>query len=338
MLKGAIVGIGKIAQTGHLPAYLSDQIRNRAEVIAAVDPSEQSRGIAAERYPSLRLYENVEQLFRNEKINFIDICATPQVHGQIINAAVRQRKHILCEKPFALSLKEAEGLSRQLREEKSLVFVPCHQYRFSPLWQHMKSFLSKGRSGDKWFLQFNVFRKEADPGLHVDGPAWRTKPDISGGGMIADTGVHYLYLSLWMMGMPYSVTARGYQLRGAGHAVEDTAFVVLESAKGVTQINLTRGADRRANSAHLLGKDGSISYTGGSLVQHWHDAKETIPVPDASDKSLYVSLYVSLIDEFINSIEKRKSTAAWIEEGYQTVKLLDACYTSVKEGRTITID
>ena len=42
MLNGAIVGIGKIAQTGHLPAYLSKQIRDRAEVNAAVDPNEQS--------------------------------------------------------------------------------------------------------------------------------------------------------------------------------------------------------------------------------------------------------------------------------------------------------
>ena len=81
MLNGAIVGIGKIAQTGHLPAYLSKQIRDRAEVVAAVDPNEQSRMIAAEQYPHLRLYENVEQLFNEEKIDFIDICATPHVHG-----------------------------------------------------------------------------------------------------------------------------------------------------------------------------------------------------------------------------------------------------------------
>jgi predicted dehydrogenase len=231
MLEGAIVGIGKIAQTGHLPAYLTKQIRERAEVVAGVDPNEQSRMIAAEQYPHLRLYENVEQLFNEEKVDFIDICATPQVHGQIINAAVRQGIHILCEKPFALSLKEAENLSNLLRKERSLAFVLGHQYRFSPLWQQMKSFLSNGKPGDKWFLQFNVFRKEADPGLHVDGPKWRTKPHISGGGMMADTGVHYLYLSLWMLGMPYSVTAQGYQLRDGDDTVEDTAFVVLESGQ-----------------------------------------------------------------------------------------------------------
>ncbi len=338
MLNGAIVGIGKIAQTGHLPAYLSKQIRDRAEVVAAVDPNEQSRMIARERYPHLRLYENVEQLFNEEKLDFIDICATPQVHGQIINVAVRQGIHILCEKPFALSLKEAEALSGLLLKEKSLVFVLGHQYRFSPLWQHMKSFLSNGKPADRWFLQFNVFRKEADPGINADGPQWRTKPDISGGGVIADAGVHYLYLSLWMMGMPYSVTARGCQLRYANDSVEDTAVIVLESAKGATQINLTRGADRRANSANLLGKDGSMSYLGGSLIQHWHDVTKTISVPDASDKSLYVSMYVRLLEEFIDSIQKRKASTAWIEEGYLTVKLLDACYTSVREGRTITID
>jgi predicted dehydrogenase len=77
---------------------------------------------------------------------------------------------------------------------------------------------------------------------------------------------------------------------------------------------------------------------GGNLIQHWHDVTKTVSVPDASDKSLYVSMYVRLIEEFIDSIQKRKASTAWIDEGYQTVKLLDACYTSVKEGKTITID
>jgi predicted dehydrogenase len=49
-------------------------------------------------------------------------------------------------------------------------------------------------------------------------------------------------------------------------------------------------------------------------------------------------MYVRLIEEFIDSIQKRKASTAWTDEGYQTVKLLDACYTSVKEGKTITID
>lgn len=138
--------------------------------------------------------------------------------------------------------------------------------------------------------------------------------------------------------MPYNVTARGCQLRYANTAVEDTAMIVLESAKGATQINLSRGGDRRANSANLVGKDGSMSYLGESLIQHWHDVTKTISVPDASDKSFYVAMYVRLIEEFINSIRKRKTTTAWIEEGYLTVKLLDACYTSLREGRTITID
>lgn len=67
MLKGAIIGIGKIAQTGHLPAYLSKQIRERAKVVAAVDPNEKSRMIAAEHYPHLHLYENLDQLFKEER-------------------------------------------------------------------------------------------------------------------------------------------------------------------------------------------------------------------------------------------------------------------------------
>ncbi len=338
MLRGAIVGIGKIAQTGHMPAFSDERIRGRAEIVAAVDTSIESRKIATQRFPRLWLYENIQQLFRKEQIDFVDICTPPHLHGKFIEAALRQRVHILCEKPFATSLKEAEHLSDSLRKEKELVFMLCHQYRYSLLWQQLKSFLHDAAAEDRAFLQFNVFRTEADPGLHTESRPWRTDRPVSGGGILADTGVHYLYLSLWMMGFPTNVTARNYQLVHTNNSVEDTAVVQLESPKGITQINLTWAADRRANSAQLVCKRGGMTYDGSNLIRSCNGIRETLTVPDASDKSHYVSLYVSLIDEFIQQIESGRRNAASIEEAHQSVKLLQACYTSAKSGKTMSVD
>ena len=338
MLRGAIIGVGKIAQTGHLPAFNDERIRNRAEIVAAVDTNPESRRIAAHQFPHLHFYASTEEMLKQEDIDFIDICTTPPSHGELIEAAAQTKLHILCEKPFAASVQEAAHIAGVLRGmHNTLVFMPCHQYRYSVLWQHFRSFLHE-LAGSGCFVQFDVFRTEADPGLSPDGSVWRLDPTVGGGGILADTGVHYLYLTLWMMGMPLKVTARTHCLAFKGYNVEDTATVMLEFEKSLVEINLTWAADRRANSARVVSKGGSLVYDGESLVTFVENKKEILVVPNASDKSHYVSLYVSVISEFIEKIRSGAASTAQIDEAYQSARLLHACYTSAKTGQTVTLD
>jgi predicted dehydrogenase len=338
MLGGAIIGLGKIAQTGHLPAFSHESVRNLATIVAGVDPKKESREIATEQFPHLRLYENVEQMFEKERVDFIDICATPQMHGDLIQSALRRRVHILCEKPIASTLQDARRITEMLRQSGStLAFVPCHQYRYSVLWRYFKKFIDETGTGDGSLLQFNVFRTEADPGLHVSMAPWRADRAISGGGILADTGIHYLYLTLWMMGTPLRATARTYRIGHNSQSVEDTAVVILEYDRSIVEINLTWGADRRANSARLVSKRGSISYDGVRAIRATGGTTEELPVPDASDKSHYVGMYVNLILEFIDRVQSGKSTADWIEEAYQSVRLLHTCYQAADSATTITV-
>jgi predicted dehydrogenase len=336
MLRGTIIGLGKIAQTGHLPAFGHDSVCSLAEVVAGVDPKKESRDIAARQFPRLRLYEDIDRMFEKENVDFVDICATPQLHSDLIQASLQHRVHILCEKPIASSLQDARRITGMLRQSgTALAFVPCHQYRYSVLWQHFKKFVDETGARDGSLLQFNVFRTEADPGLHFGTTAWRTDRTVSGGGILADTGIHYLYLTLWMMGMPLKATARTHNLAHNTSTVEDTAVVILEYDKSIVEINLTWGADRRANSARLVSKRGSITYDGVRAIRTMGSTTEELPVPDASDKSHYVGMYVDLIHEFIDRMQTGKSTADWIEEAYQSVRLLHTCYQAADSASTI---
>ncbi|MBI1929963.1 Gfo/Idh/MocA family oxidoreductase [Candidatus Poribacteria bacterium] len=338
MLHGAIIGIGKIAQTAHLPAFRDGRICDQAAIVAAVDPSKESREIAAKLFPELRFYETTQQLFNEEKIDFIDICAPPKFHGELIEIGIEQDVHILCEKPFSTSLQEADHITALLKKESQLVFMPCHQYRYFDVWQLFKAFLDDDIAGLECFLQFNVFRLRADQGLSSWNPSWRTDPCISGGGILVDIGIHYLYLSLWMLGMPLNLTAAVHRIRHSKYSVEDTAIVLLEFERGVAQINLTWGADRRVNNARLVSQNGSVTYDGNSLVRYRHEEKESLPVLDTSNKSYYVSLYVSLIDEFLQRVHRRQGSAQWIDEAYQSIAVLQACYLSAEAKRAICLN
>jgi predicted dehydrogenase len=334
MLKGAIIGTGKIAMTGHMPAYTDKKLKGKIKITAAVDTSEDRRSEFAKIYPDIKTYSSIDELFNHTRVDFIDICSPPRYRNELVELAVENGVNILCEKPFAITLESAQR-QKALLESNCVSFMPCHQYKYSPVWLNIKKAAEKYSVSSKVFLQFNVFRLEADKGFTPSHQDWRTDASLSGGGILADTGVHYIYLSLWMLGKPLRITSNLYNLKRKDYAVEDTAVTVLEFEKGIAEINLTWAADRRVNSARLTGADGSIYYNGKSLIRYKNENKKKIPVPDASDKSTYISYYVSLIEDFRKMIKNKKDSTPFVDEAFDSVRVLKACYLSAELNKAI---
>lgn len=334
MLKGAIIGVGKIALECHLPAFQNNLISDRAMITAAADTNQASLDNAKLLYPGIKYYSKVNDLLESEKFDFIDICTPPVYHYMLLKEGILRNLNIICEKPFALELKDAKQIYEMLMNS-SLFFMPCHQYRYSPVWEQFKTFVNEMDPLDSSYLQFNIFRTEADQGLKVLNNIWRINPEISGGGILSDTGVHYLYLCLWMLGLPISVTARTFNLQHKKYNIEDTATIILEFKKSIAEINLTWAADRRANSARLVTRRGSLVYDGKMLIKNENNSSKELTVPDASDKSSYAALYVSLFNNFISAVEEHSSDKSMLSEALQTVKLLDLCYRSACDKNTL---
>jgi predicted dehydrogenase len=336
MIQGAIIGTGKIALTGHMPAYRDQKLREKIEIVAAVDISDERRRSFSEFFPNIKMYRSIDESIMNDNIDFIDICAPPKYRRSLIEKAVNKGVNILCEKPFALSMSDAQ-FQLELLKRNSIVFMPCHQYKYSPIWTNFKKTADKYESKSPLLLQFNVYRLEADMGFTPSLPNWRTNGSYSGGGILADTGIHYIYLSLWMLGEPKRVTAKIYKMKHKDYSVEDTAIVLLEFDKGIAEINLTWAADRRANSSRLIAPDESLHYDGRVLMKYKKGNKKNISVPDAADKSTYISYYVSLIDDFRKKIRSNGSSAEWKHEAFQSIQVLKTCYKSAELNRTVEL-
>jgi predicted dehydrogenase len=331
MIRGAIIGLGKIATTAHLPAY--DKMKDRIEIVAGVDTQEESRNSFKEKYPDVRLYPGIEELFSNEKIDFIDLCTTPRTHYELLKKITERNINIICEKPFTASAEESLKIY-DIIKKSNLAFIPCHQYRYSPIWSEFKKMADRGNGDDKFFAQFDVLRTKADEGFDVNNPGWRTNPKLSGGGIIADTGVHYIYLIHWIFGKPIRITANTYNV-SHNYPVEDTAMFVIETAKGVAQVNLSWGGDKRYNAAKIISKNGGLYYDGIKMIRSMNGTEENIPVPDASDKSHYINYYVNLFDDFIREVGNKTTKQFWLDEASASVQILKKCYESAKEKKTI---
>jgi len=335
MYNGALIGFGNIATRGHVPAYLSAGVKSHIRIFAVMDVAEQNRLSVPQFLSGAKVYSSFDELLDREKLDFVDICTPPHTHAAYIRACAAKNIHILCEKPLAEKYESAAPLLDLVRKS-NIVFVPCHQYRYSPLWKSIYDLMVEGELGRVTLAQFNVYRLQADTGTAGWNPQWRTSKSTSGGGILVDTGAHYFYLAQYFFGVPQRVSAILRTLKHSDYGVEDTAIVTLEYPATLMQINLTWAASHRANSVYIAGTKGSLAYDGARLLHTNSNGVREIPMPDVSDKNQYVAWYAALIEEFIRRIDQKNSSTDLLDEAMNVMKMLDASYRS--SGQELILD
>jgi predicted dehydrogenase len=325
MLRGAIIGLGNIAVRGHVPAYLAEDVKSKLEIAAVMDVVEQNRVRAKELFPSAKFYTDIATMLEKESLDFVDICTPPHTHAEYITACAAKGIHIICEKPLAERIEAVQSIDKAVRE-KNIIFVPCHQYKYSPLWKTIHDMITSGKLGTVTLAQFNVYRLHADSGTAAWNPEWRTSKSHSGGGILVDTGAHYFYLAQYFLGVPLRVAAILRNLKHKEYGVEDTAVVTLEYQNTLMQVNLTWAASQRANSVTIAGSAGMLSYDGTKLLHSDASGTREIPMPDVSDKNQYIKWYADLLKEFSCRVAQKNFSSDLLDESINVMKLLDVSY------------
>src|SRR2546430_14269917 len=127
--RGAVIGLGGVARGSHIPGFMYDAAtRNRLGIVATVDGS-----------PSVVPLDGVPQLGSREglrsiaDVDFVDICTPTSSHLDLTIWALEQGYRVLCEKPVPLTTREACRIADASRAAGRVV-MPCHQYRYNPVW------------------------------------------------------------------------------------------------------------------------------------------------------------------------------------------------------------
>src|SRR2546421_9733196 len=188
--RGALIGAGGIARQSHLPALRGvPALRARVDVVAVVDSAP---GIPP--VDGIPLLRDRAALSDHAPLDFIDICTPTASHLELIVWGLEQGYHVVCEKPVALTRAEAERIAAASRASGRIV-MPCHQYRFNPVWQRVKEWLATGALG-RWHLaEVSVHRLPAGPrpGGGGGGPPWRGTSATGRGGVLPGHGNPLVY-------------------------------------------------------------------------------------------------------------------------------------------------
>ena len=220
MVKVAIIGAGFI---GEIHANSYKQIKN-ANVVAVVDKVER-KGIKLAEKIGTSFYEDLNDLFENQEVDCIDICTPTFLHADMAVRAAEAGKNVFCEKPLALSLKEADRIIEALKKNKVKAMVG-HVIRFWPEYVKAKEIVSSGQLGEPLY----VFCERLAITPDWQEGNWVTNEKYSGG-VSVDLHIHDLDYLIWLFGKPILVKAQGVYDKKLSSLVHIATTIEFENGK-----------------------------------------------------------------------------------------------------------
>ena len=232
-LRAGIIGCGDIAEGKYFPAI---KAAGGIDLLAFCDISEAKAGIACAQHgaPGAKAFTDYQDVLAMD-LDLVFICTPNRSHSPITVDALGSGKHVMCEKPMAISAKEAEKMFQAARKTGKLLNIG-YQSRFRADSQYLKKAAEAGVLGEVYFAKANAVRRRAVPtwGVFLNEHA-------QGGGPLIDIGTHALDLTLWIMdnykpsyavGTVYHKLNRDRSPANAWGDWDPDAFTVEDSAFG----------------------------------------------------------------------------------------------------------
>lgn len=205
LINVGIVGCGGIAFYKHLPGLAKSGL---ACIIACTDINYHAAVKAKNEYgiSETKVYKNYMELINDDKVDVVHVCSANNSHAEISIAALNAGKHVLCEKPMALTTDDARAMISASVINKRKLSI-SYQNRFRNDVTYLKSLCESGYFGEIYYLKAHAIRRRGIPtwGVYKDS-------SVQGGGCMIDIGSHALDLALWLADnyQPKSVLCQTY--------------------------------------------------------------------------------------------------------------------------------
>ena len=235
MLKIGILGCGKIAQVRHIPEYADNP---NCELVGFFNPTKSRAEDMAAKYGG-KAYDSAEELLADPEIDAVSVCAANNAHAELTIKALRAGKHVLCEKPMAISLADCEEMVKVAKEEGKLLMIGQNQ-RLTKAHELAKKVIAEGEIGK--VITFRTSFGHGGPETWSITPGkntWFFDKTKAAMGAMADLGIHKTDLIQFLLGENVvRTTAKLTTLdkRGADGnliGVDDNAICIYEMADGV---------------------------------------------------------------------------------------------------------
>lgn len=334
MLRVGVVGAGRIgAKRAHAVARSPD-----ARLVAVADQDRERARALAQRY-GCRASGNWEELVAVPEMDAVVVATTHNWLAPITLAALNAHKHVLCEKPMAMSPEEAQHLV-ECAARNGTKLKTGFNHRHHPALRQAHALAQDGRIGRLLFIRCR-YGHGGRAGYEQE---WRADPAQSGGGELLDQGVHAFDLFRWFLGEfseVYAVLARAFW----PIPVEDNAFCTLRTPSGqVASLHASWTQWKNLFSFEVFGEEGYLvveglggSYGREKLVVGRRPPKFGVPEEEVTEYGDEDCSWAEDWKEFVSAIYEDRRPLADGYDGWQALRLAQAAYESALQGQVISL-
>ena len=345
-IRVGIVGTGNISES-HIAGY---RLLKDVEVVAACDIDEAKLAYYAGEYGIPNVFTDYNEMFKMGELDAVSVCTWNCAHAPVAIAALRAGKHVLCEKPLAMTVGQAEEMDREAQKAGRVLSVGFVM-RFERKADALKDLIAAGRLGDIYYARTFYQRRAGAP------VGWFTSKEHSGGGPMLDLGVHFLDICRYLMGNPKPVAVSGAAFEGMGlrsnlkgieryyasgpsnvFDVEDLATAMVRFENGaVMQIEASynQHVDKDDYNLYLFGTKGGCVYEPRLTVYSEMDDYLTDITPQLAlgeDDS-----FCREVAHFVDCVRGDAKSIAPASDGVDIMKILCGVYESARLGREILL-
>jgi 1,5-anhydro-D-fructose reductase (1,5-anhydro-D-mannitol-forming) len=302
MLNWLVIGIGDITRKRVLPAILAEP-RSRLYALLTRDPRK------ADAYPGALGFTDLGQALKDAAIDAVYVASPVSLHAEHTVACLRAGKHVLCEKPVALNLAQAETMLVATHESRKLLGIAYFRRAFPKLLR-AKQLLAGGVIGQPLLAEANFHSWLESPER-----GWLKDPAVAGGGPLYDVGSHRIDACNFLFGKPLRATGL---LSNALHplAVEDSATTLIGYAGGIHAV-----VDVRWNSSiardqfRVIGTEGELNLSplNGPPLQIV-TAKGTIE----EQLPTHTNVHFPIVENFVSAVRDGTRLACPIDQAIWT--------------------
>lgn len=343
-LRVGIIGCGMITQKRHAPEYA---VNENTEIYGWFDNNQERVGELAEQYGG-KVYHEIEEMLADNDIDAVSICTPNHLHAKLSVAALKAGKHVLCEKPMALSLEESSEMILAAEDSGKTLMVG-HNQRLLPAHRKAKEILESGQLGKILFFQSNF--KHSGPenwSVNHSNSTWFFSKSQAHFGVFGDLGSHKLDIIRYLTSSEVDeifTTAMTVDKRydnGEFIDIEDTAISMFRMKNGLEGY-------MNVSWCNYGSEDNStVIYCEKGVMKIYGDFPEdmVLEMKDGSKMRYEVGgiatnfnkLSSGIINEFVDSILKNREPLITGNDGHNTLAVIVAGLKSANTRKWEKVD
>lgn len=337
------IGVGLVG-TGFLSDIFASCYREnpQVELVAVASKTEEHAKAFAEKHGLKAWCTDYEDMFKRDDVDAVNVCVPNFLHASVTISAAEHGKHVLCTKPLAISMEQADKMVKACRDA-GVKFMYGENWLYSPVAERIRGIMREGALGKILAVE----AREQHSGSHS---AYATKKEYSGGGVLIHMAVHPIGFIMHVMNQPVK---RVYaELGNLLHDLEVEDYAVLlmrfeEGGSGVAQSNyITKGGMQ--DRIEIYGSDGIafIDLTHANPIRVYSDVGYSYVVEKASTSRGWTSPVVdekthygfcNMLHHFVRCILKDEEPLSTGEFGREVLRVIFAGYESNKKKTAVML-